>query len=139
MKYSILIAVLVYEVLVIGGVGLFLARREARREQREGDFALGGRNLPVSVVAVTLALTVLGTSVVFALGHVYQGSYGVLTVFLVGLIHGALYVVAGSLWIPMLLHVLIDLSVGRVSLALHPEGDPGPDPWGGRRADIAPR
>ena len=62
MKYSILIAVLVYEVLVIGGVGLFLARREARREHREGDFALGGRNLPVSVVAVTLALTVLGTA-----------------------------------------------------------------------------
>ena len=62
MKYSILIAVLVYEVLVIGGVGIWLARREAKREHQEGDFALGGRNLPVSVVAVTLALTVLGTA-----------------------------------------------------------------------------
>lgn len=57
-----LVAVLAYELLVIGGIGLWLARRQANSAQSEGEFALAGRSLPVSVVAVTLALTVLGTA-----------------------------------------------------------------------------
>ena len=59
-KHNMLIAVLAYEILVIGGIGLWLARK--RRVNREGEFTLAGRSLPVSVVAVTLALTVLGTA-----------------------------------------------------------------------------
>lgn len=62
MKIGILLAVLVYEIAIILGVGLWLARREAAAPKREGDFALAGRNLPVPVVAITLALTVLGTA-----------------------------------------------------------------------------
>jgi len=62
MNTGILIAVLVYEVVIILGVGLWLAKREASHPKREGDFALAGRNLPVPVVAITLALTVLGTA-----------------------------------------------------------------------------
>jgi SSS family solute:Na+ symporter len=59
---GILIAVLIYEVAIILGIGLWLARREAAHAHREGDFALAGRDLPVPVVAITLALTVLGTA-----------------------------------------------------------------------------
>ena len=62
MNAGILIAVLVYEIVIILGVGLWLARREASRPHGEGDFALAGRHLPVPVVAITLALTVLGTA-----------------------------------------------------------------------------
>jgi SSS family solute:Na+ symporter len=63
MQYGIIIAVLAYEIAVIGLVGWYLARKEAQvKEHHEGDFALGGRQLPTSVVAVTLALTVLGTA-----------------------------------------------------------------------------
>lgn len=62
MNAGILIAVLVYEVVIILGVGIWLAKRDASRPSREGDFALAGRNLPVPVVAITLALTVLGTA-----------------------------------------------------------------------------
>ena len=62
MNEGILIAVLIYEVAIILGVGIWLARRDAARPSKEGDFALAGRNLPVSVVAITLALTVLGTA-----------------------------------------------------------------------------
>lgn len=62
MNAGILIAVLVYEVVLIFGVGLWLAKREASHVHREGDFALAGRSLPVPVVAITLALTVLGTA-----------------------------------------------------------------------------
>lgn len=62
MKTGILIAVLAYELIVIGGVGVWLARRERGRVQEDGSFALANRSLPVSVVAITLALTVLGTA-----------------------------------------------------------------------------
>ena len=62
MKTGLLIAVLAYELIVIGGVGLWLARRERGLAHEAGSFALASRSLPVSVVAVTLALTVLGTA-----------------------------------------------------------------------------
>jgi len=62
MNAGILIAVLIYEVAIILGVGIWLARRSASRPSEEGDFALAGRDLPVPVVAITLALTVLGTA-----------------------------------------------------------------------------
>ena len=62
MQYGILIGVLAYELLVIGGIGLWLARKDAGKEHEEGEFALGGRSLPVPVLAVTLALTVLGAA-----------------------------------------------------------------------------
>lgn len=62
MNTGILIAVLIYEIVLILGVGLWLAKREASQPKRDGDFALAGRNLPVPVVAITLALTVLGTA-----------------------------------------------------------------------------
>ena len=62
MNTGILIAVLIYEIGIILGVGLWIARREAKHPKREGDFALAGRDLPVPVVAITLALTVLGTA-----------------------------------------------------------------------------
>jgi len=59
---GILIAVLVYEVAIILGVGVWLAKREASHPPQEGDFALAGRHLPMPVIAITLALTVLGTA-----------------------------------------------------------------------------
>ena len=62
MNTGILIAVLIYEVSIILGVGLWLAKREAAHAKHEGDFALAGRHLPVPVIAITLALTVLGTA-----------------------------------------------------------------------------
>jgi len=62
MKYGILIAVFIYELVTIFGVGWWLARREAGKRHQEGDFTLGGRSLPVGVVAATMALTVLGTA-----------------------------------------------------------------------------
>lgn len=62
MNTGIVIAVLIYEVVLILGVGLWLANREAMQPKHDGDFALAGRNLPVPVVAITLALTVLGTA-----------------------------------------------------------------------------
>lgn len=61
MNYPLLIAVLTYEVLLIVGIGLWIQRRQAAHHAKD-EFALAGRSLPVPVVAVTLALTVLGTA-----------------------------------------------------------------------------
>ena len=49
MNIGILVAVLVYEVVIILGVGLWLARRDATHAAHEGDFALAGRHLPLRV------------------------------------------------------------------------------------------
>lgn len=60
MDLSLLIGVLAYELIVIVGLGVWLQKRHASKSQEE--FALAGRDLPTPVVAVTLALTVLGTA-----------------------------------------------------------------------------
>ena len=62
MNYGMIIGVLLYEVLIIGGIGYWLYQKSVGKEQAEGEFALGGRDLPTPVLAVTLALTVLGAA-----------------------------------------------------------------------------
>lgn len=61
MNYPMLIAVLAYEVLLIVGIGVWIQRHRAAQREKD-EFALAGRTLPIPVVAVTLALTVLGTA-----------------------------------------------------------------------------
>lgn len=62
MRYGILIAVIIYEILCIAGVGWFLKYKERHSNDSEGGFLLSNRDLPVGVVAATMALTVLGTA-----------------------------------------------------------------------------
>ena len=59
MNTGILIAVLIYEVVLILGVGLWLAKRDKLKEDGDGGFALAGRDLPAPVVAITLALSLI--------------------------------------------------------------------------------
>ncbi len=61
---GVLIAVILYEVVVVGSIGLYLAR-EAKHGK--DSFLLSNRDLPASIVGVTLALTVLGSAHVFGL------------------------------------------------------------------------
>ena len=68
--------------------------------------------------------TGIGTAIVlaaavFATGHLYQGAAGAGKVFVLGLVAGALYVLAGSLWLVMFLHAYIDLAGGLVAVALY--------------------
>ena len=58
---------------------------------------------------------VLGSSLIFGLGHTYQGPKGVLKTTVVGLVVAALYVFSGSLLGPILLHAAMDLSSGRIA------------------------
>ena len=60
------------------------------------------------------------SSLVFGLGHAYQGPKGVLRAGLFGLAMAGLYLLTGSIWLLIILHTLIDLvngSLGRSVIA----------------------
>ena len=55
---------------------------------------------------------VVVSSVAFGLAHTYQGPSGVLRTGIAGLALGILYVVSGSIWLPILAHFLADALQG---------------------------
>ena len=55
---------------------------------------------------------VIVSSVVFGLGHSYQGIGGMIRVTLIGLAFGLFYVWTGSIWLPMIAHVILDVLQG---------------------------
>lgn len=62
MNWGVIIAVLIYEVLTIVGVGAFFAYRNKKKGHEAGGFAFAGGGLPASLVGITLALTLLGSA-----------------------------------------------------------------------------
>jgi hypothetical protein len=56
---------------------------------------------------------VLVSSVAFGLGHSYQGFSGIIRTGLVGLAFGVLFVISGSIWLPIIGHILVDVLQGR--------------------------
>lgn len=62
MKIGILIAVILYEVITIVGVGVVLAIRNRKAAKDAGNFALASKGLGTIQVGVTLALTMLGSA-----------------------------------------------------------------------------
>ncbi|MCR6662196.1 MAG: CPBP family intramembrane metalloprotease [Luteimonas sp.] len=70
-----------------------------------------------------LAYILIGGAV-FGLGHAYQGRSGVVATGLIGALFMGIYLATGSLLIPIVLHVLMDLNGLRVPLARDtPAGD----------------
>lgn len=63
---AVLWLVILYNVLVIGGIGFFLAQR-ARQSGQVMDMATGGRNANLAMFSVTLAITYLGSAHVYGL------------------------------------------------------------------------
>jgi hypothetical protein len=55
---------------------------------------------------------VIVSSVAFGLGHSYQGAIGGLRCGLVGLAFAILYVVTGSIWLPIIAHAALDILQG---------------------------
>ena len=64
---------------------------------------------------LTLAGAAAVSSVVFGLGHAYQGWRGVVKTGAVGLILGAIYIGTGSLLWPAILHATIDIQGGSLA------------------------
>jgi membrane protease YdiL (CAAX protease family) len=88
-------------------------------------FRLG---LPALVYALTgdPLLAFGAAAVVFALLHVYQGVVGILFSGLLGLIFTYLYLVTGSILVPIVLHALIDLrSMVLIPIVLGSASTPG--------------
>ncbi len=62
-------------------------------------------------ISGNVAIAVILSSVIFAIGHGYEGSAGVITVGVMGLIFALIYVWRKSLVAPIILHFLQDLTV----------------------------
>ena len=73
-----------------------------------------GLLLAVLVPLTGLWPAVVLSSLIFGLGHAYQGIAGILKTGLVGLALALLTVFTGSLFIAILLHTVLDMSSGRV-------------------------
>ncbi len=79
------------------------------------EIAYRGYAIPAVIVAGGSAPAALAvTSVAFAVLHSYQGVLGVVRTGVVGVIMGVVFLHTGSVWPPMVAHVLIDLAVGFV-------------------------
>ena len=79
------------------------------------ELAYRGYAIPAVIVAGGSAPAALAvTSVAFAVLHSYQGVLGVVRTGVVGVIMGVVFLHTGSVWPPMVAHVLIDLAVGFV-------------------------
>ena len=57
----------------------------------------------------------IATSAIFGAAHLYLGPIPAARAGAVGLIVGGLYLFTGSLWVPMLLHALIDVNAGQIA------------------------
>jgi len=55
---------------------------------------------------------VVVSSIAFGLAHSYQGTGGVVRVTAIGLVFGALYLFTGSIWVPIVGHILLDALQG---------------------------
>lgn len=62
--------------------------------------------------------SVAASSAIFGLGHIYQGPAAALRTGLVGLVFAVLYVVSGSIWLPILAHAAVDLLQGAMVFEL---------------------
>jgi membrane protease YdiL (CAAX protease family) len=76
--------------------------------------------LPEMPVAGVIVLAGL----VFGLGHLYQGAAGIVKTGALGVLFGVLYWMTDSVWAPMLLHVVVDLSSGWISWQVVREASP---------------
>jgi len=62
----VLVLVILYNVIIIGGIGFYLAQKEKKSGQVT-DMATGGRDAKVAMFSVTLAITYLGSAHVYGL------------------------------------------------------------------------
>jgi membrane protease YdiL (CAAX protease family) len=73
-----------------------------------------------------LWLAVLVSSIGFGLAHSYQGLGGVLKVCVIGLIFAALYILTGSIIIPIIAHMIVDVLQGLAIIEVLGEQDATP-------------
>ena len=60
----------------------------------------------------SIAFAVIGSSIIFAIAHAYQGVKAIVVIFPIGLLFAFLYIYSGSLLPPMLLHAAVNSYAG---------------------------
>ena len=76
---------------------------------------------------VSLAIVIM--AVAFGASHLYQGVKGAAQVAVIGAVAALLYLLSGSLWIPMVLHAVVDIiQLGMARTVLEAMGDDDPAP-----------
>lgn len=79
------------------------------------------------------------SSLVFGLGHAYQGPRGILLTGAIGVFMAGIYLLSGSLYLPMLIHAAVDITAGRTGYAvMREEAGATDDSSGAPRADATP-
>lgn len=63
---------------------------------------------------VDMWMAVVLSSILFGFAHMYQGKVGIVKTGAIGLVLAGLYVLTGSLWVPMVLHAFVDVNSGFV-------------------------
>ena len=61
-------------------------------------------------------LAILLPAFLFSIGHVYQGYLAVLKTFLMAILLGWVFILTQSLWVPILLHFLVDMISGYLAM-----------------------
>jgi membrane protease YdiL (CAAX protease family) len=61
-----------------------------------------------------IAAAYLAAPCLFGLGHAYQGPKGILLTAMIGIVMSAMYLVGGSVWVPMAFHAFFDVHNGRL-------------------------
>lgn len=75
---------------------------------------------------VPLWVAVLLSSLIFGIGHGYQGVTGAIKTLLVGAAFAVMYVATGSIWLPIVAHAVLDILQGATILELL-RRSPAPD------------
>jgi hypothetical protein len=73
---------------------------------------------PCPALSWSLTWAPVASSVVFGIGHLYQGAVGAVQTALIGLVLGAMFLVTGNLLLPIAVHAVLDLG----ALMMLPEG-----------------
>jgi len=60
---------------------------------------------------LSLTWALVASSVIFGIGHLYQGLVGSVQTAVIGFIFGCLFLMTGSLLLPMILHAVMDLRI----------------------------
>lgn len=92
-----------------------------------------------AALGLDLVMAATVSTLLFGLGHAYQGWQGILRTGLMGAVLMAVRLAAGSLWPAMVLHAAGDLLVGWLVYRALPEGDgTAPTPTSGSSASLDP-
>lgn len=63
-------------------------------------------------------LSILIPGFLFAFGHIYQGHQAVIKIMLMAIIFGWIFILTESLWIPIVLHILVDAVSGYFAMRI---------------------